>query len=215
MKITILCSSLEHPINTWLNRWIAEHKPYHQVDLIHRKVDLTNGDLLFLISCSEIIDKADRRFYKKTLVIHASDLPRGRGWSPHIWQILEGQVQLTVTLLEADDKVDNGDIWEQTKINIPKDALYDEINKILFETEMLLMSFAVSNYDSIAPRSQSRKIEPTYYPKRRPEDSEIDPTLSIIEQFDKIRVSDPERYPAFFHLHGQKYRIILEKLKDD
>ena len=33
--------------------------------------------------------------------------------------------------------------------------------------------------------------------------------IVIKEQFNKIRVMDPKRYPAFFELNGFKYKIIL------
>ncbi|MEI4233356.1 hypothetical protein V8324_10645, partial [Roseovarius sp. D22-M7] len=55
----------------------------------------------------------------------------------------------------------------------------------------------------------------TYYPRRTPGDSELDPGLSIAEQFDKIRVSDPERYPALFRMHGHVYSVSLRKIGRD
>lgn len=215
MKITTLCSSEEHPVNQWLKGWISKNQKTHQIDLIRKKSGLTDGDILFLISCSEIISKDDRKAYKKVLVIHASDLPSGRGWSPHIWQIIEGNEDIVLTLLEAEDDVDSGDIWHQVNITIPKYALYDEINSALFDAELTLMDYAVENFYNVQPCSQSQNSESTYYRKRLPSDSEIDPLLSISEQFNLIRVCDPERYPAFFKLQGKKYKIILEKMEND
>ena len=72
---------------------------------------LAGGEILFLVSCNEIIGKDVRDRYMATLVIHASDLPKGRGWSPHIWQIIEGKKEIMVSLLEAEDAVDSGAIW--------------------------------------------------------------------------------------------------------
>lgn len=215
MKITILCSSSLHPINVWLNNWIAENEKLHQIDLVRSKNEITQGDILFLISCSEIISDTVKENFRKTLVIHASKLPHGRGWSPHVWQLLEGQEELTVSLLEAEEQVDSGDIWQQLKIKIPKHALFDEINSILFDAEISLMNFAVSNIDTVKPKPQSEDINPTYYSKRLPKDSEISPELSITEQFNKIRISDPERFPTFFYLHGKKFKLIVEKMDDD
>ena len=71
---------------------------------------LVGGDILFLISCNEPISKDVRALFRATLVIHASDLPLGRGWSPHIWQVLEKKRFIKVTLLEAADLVDSGSI---------------------------------------------------------------------------------------------------------
>ena len=211
MKITILCSSAEHPVNDYLESWVVRRKNEHDIDLVRCKADLHGGDILFLISCSEIINQKDRSAYKKVLVIHASDLPKGRGWSPHIWKILEGKEEIAVTLLEAEDKVDSGDIWSQQPLHIPYDALWDEINHLIFEAEIKLMDYAVDNFYVIKPYPQESVIEPTYYRKRTPDDSRIDPELNIKSQFDLIRVCDPERYPAFFELHGHKYIIRLEK----
>ena len=67
---------------------------------------------------------------------HASDLPKGRGWSPHIWQVLEGKQEIRVSLLEAEDAVDSGAIWHQNKLVIPQSALWDEVNEALFDAEL-------------------------------------------------------------------------------
>ena len=210
MKITVLCSDALHPVNPHLQMWIASHQA-HQIDLVRSKSELTQGDLLFLISCSEIVSEADRQAYSKALVIHASDLPQGRGWSPHIWQIIGGATTVTLSLLEAANKVDSGDIWQKLQVNVSKDSLWDEINHAVFDAELKLMDFAVENFGSIEPQVQSTLIEPTYYPKRTPANSQIDPEKSIKEQFNLIRVCDPDRFPAYFELHGHRFTIRLEK----
>lgn len=211
MKITVLCSDALHPVNAHLQSWIATHQA-HQIDLVRSKFELSRGDLLFLISCSEIVSEADRQPYSKTLIIHASDLPRGKGWSPHIWQIIGGATVLTLTLLEAENKVDSGAIWTKLEVNVSKDALWDEINRTVFDAELKLMDFAVKNFVAIEPQAQSTFIEPTYHLKRTPEDSKIDPEKSIEEQFNLVRVCDPDRFPAYFELHGCRYTIRLEKV---
>ena len=118
---------------------------------------------------------------------------------------------LTLTLLEAANKVDSGNIWKKLEIGVTKDALWDEINHLVFDAELSLMDFAVENFGTIEPQTQSTAVEPTYHPKRNPADSKIDPKKSIEDQFDLIRVCDPDRFPAYFELHGQKYFIRLEK----
>lgn len=213
MKITILCTDKAHPVNGHLERWVATHGE-HEVVIARSRVELTGGNILFLVSCSEIIRAQERAFYKATLVLHASALPLGRGWSPHIWQIAEGAEWITLTLLEAEDKVDSGHIWQQVTIPVPRHALWDEINKLLFDAEMELLDAAVVGFDVIRPREQNPSIGPTYYRKRTPLDSRISPENSISSQFDVIRVCDPERFPAFFELRGCKYKLVLEKIND-
>ena len=214
MKISLLCSDIQHPVNQHLSEWLLKNQGTHQIEMVSKKGELSGGDILFLISCSEIVDAADRAAYQSCLVLHASDLPLGRGWSPHIWQIISGSSEITVSLLEAEDRVDSGRIWKKLKITVPKHALWSEINKLLFEAEIQLIDFAVNEFGNVKPFVQSASIEPSYYSRRSPNDSKIDPTQSIVNQFDKIRVCDPVRYPAFFELHGKKYKLILEKISD-
>jgi len=212
MKITILCSSKDHPVNLMLERWVDFYGAYHEIVLARNKSELVSGDVLFLISCGEIIKAEDRNKYKKTLVVHASDLPRGRGWSPHVWAIIEGAQKITVTLLEAEDKVDSGSVWKKIEFEVPKHSLSHEINELLFAAEYQLMSFAVEQFEHVKPTIQADMV-PSYYPKRDPRNSELDPDKSIASQFDLIRVSDPERFPAFFRMHGHTYKLTIEKIQ--
>lgn len=214
MKITVLNSSVDHPINAWLSDWKAKHENTHEIEIVRSKSELSGGELLFLISCVEIIGAQDRAKYAKTLVIHASDLPLGRGWSPHVWQVVNGETEVTVTLLEAEDKVDSGDIWQKLKIHVPPTALYDEINQRIFQAEVDLMDYAVNSFPAIEPKPQDSSIEPTYWPKRSPEDSELDTSKSIDDLFNLIRVCDPNRFPAYFIKGGRKYVLKLEADND-
>mgnify|MGYP005587072067 CR=1 FL=1 len=185
---------------------------YHDVSLLREQSELKGGDILFLISCNEMISKSARGLFTKTLVIHAGDLPKDRGWSPHIWAIVRGDESITVSLFEADDKIDNGDVWQKLTIEIPKHALWDEINTYLFNAELRLMNFALDKFDVIEPEAQNHQLQPTYLEKRTPEDSAINAHRSIAEQFDLIRVCDPKRFPAYFKIHGHTYKVYLEKM---
>ncbi|MGM0429479.1 MAG: formyltransferase family protein [Pseudomonadota bacterium] len=212
MKISVLCSNPEHPIVGKLKQW-CDKQP-HDVELLHSKSQLDQGDILFLVSCSELITAFEQNKYQHTLVLHASDLPKGRGWSPHIWELLEGSERITVSLLEAVEPIDSGRIWAKESFHVGQDWLWDEINDALFEVELKLMNFAIENKDNIKPKSQDESDGVSYYPKRSPKDSELDVDKSLREQFGLLRVCDPKRYPATFRLHGHTYKITVEKTDD-
>jgi methionyl-tRNA formyltransferase len=74
------------------------------------------------------------------------------------------------------------------------------------------MEYAIANLAQVIPTQQG-EATPTYYRKRCPDDSRIDPSRTIAEQFNLLRVADPERYPAFFDWCGHRYQITLTKLK--
>lgn len=210
MKISILCSNNKHPVYPWLQKWGSERRNQHDIDLTDSSKNLDGGDILFLISCSEIIGPDTRQKYKANLVVHASDLPKGRGWSPHIWQLLEGRNDIVVSLLEAEDNIDCGAIWKQCAIKFEGHELFDEINDMMSAVIIQLMDFAVHNFGEVRPSPQKNQ-EPSYYRKRTPDDSRIDPEKSIAAQFDLLRVADPDRYPAFFDFRNHRFEIRLVK----
>jgi methionyl-tRNA formyltransferase len=103
----------------------------------------------------------------------------------------------------------------QEKIPVAKHMLWNEVNHLLFETEIQLMSRVLNNLAEIEPVPQSSAVEPTYYKKRTPNDSQLSAEKTIEQQFDLMRICDPERYPAWFEMHGQRYKITLEKFQDE
>lgn len=211
MNITLLCTDPAHPVNAWLERWMARQRRDHTVTLARHTRELQGGDLLFLVSCHQRVGQPLRALFGHTLVLHASALPLGRGMSPQVWQILEGADRITVTLLDAVDALDEGDIWHQVEIRFDGTELHDEIHARLFDAELALMDWAVAHLALSRPRPQPDGPS-SRYRKRTPEDSRIDPARPLAEAFDLLRIADPERYPVFFEHRGQRYRLRIDKL---
>jgi methionyl-tRNA formyltransferase len=215
MIVTVLITDVNHPIMEYLNKWAKIHRDSgRDVSIIHDVKDLNGGDFLFLVSCAQILKTEDIRKFTHALVLHASDLPEGRGWSPHIWRVLEGESKITVSVLDAVASVDKGDIWLQTHFELEGHELFDEINKKLFEAELNLMTSVITTHKKIAPIPQ-KGIGERYYRKRAPSDSFIDLNKPISEQFNLLRVCDPNRFPAYFEYLGHKYQITVRKIQDD
>ena len=212
MKIQILCSSSDHPIDRYLRDWRTKLELLHDVDILHNIENLVGGDILFLVSCAEFIPQWVRDKYKATLVLHASDLPRGRGWSPHVWELIEGAKEIFLCLIEAEDKIDSGRLWKKIKLDVPGHYLWNEVNHDLFEAEIELMEYAVDNFFTVDSQQQLDVGNHISYRQRTANDSELDPNRSIAEQFNKLRMCDPNRYPAFFKMMGHKYKITIEKV---
>lgn len=189
-----------------MEKWAADHG----AELVHRAAQLEGGDFLFLISCGEIVRPDHRALYRHSLVLHASDLPHGRGWSPQVWSVLEGRDHITLSMLDAQDPVDSGDVWRKLRISLDGTELHDEINAKLFAAEVELMDWALENCDRTKPEKQVG--ESSYYRRRTPADSEVRPDQTVAEIFDLLRVSDPNRFPAFFVHRGQKYALEMRKL---
>lgn len=210
LRCTVVCSDPRHPVNPFLEDWQAMIEPSAHVEIVRSASQAHGGDFLFLISCQEVVPRNVRDRYRYALVIHASDLPRGRGMSPHVWQILEGCDRLMLTLLTATDPVDTGEIWHQIPICIPRNAVCEEINLLICRCEVQLMTWAITNCDGHEPRAQEGVA--TTYRRRTPADSEVDPTKSLADIFDLLRIADPARYPVFFRHRDRTFRISIDPM---
>lgn len=211
MRIDLLCTDPTHPVVSVLYRWITDRSTEHELRLIHDKSELMDGDLLYLVSCSQLISREERALYTHVMVLHASNLPEGRGWSPHIWEILDGKEGLTMSLLTAEDEVDTGAVWAKRSFSVPRHALHDEINALLFQIELDLMDEGITMVSKGEAPIPQISEGASYYPRRTPENSRLDTTRTLAELFDQIRVADPKRFPAFFEMHGQIYELTLKK----
>lgn len=202
--------------NSWINQYLGQlieilEKQGHTVSWHHSPKDITAGDIAFFLSCGQIVPPHTLALNRNNIVVHESALPQGRGWSPLTWQILEGKSEVPITLFEAAESVDSGDIYLQDLMCFNGDELVDDLRRIQGAKTIELCSEFVSRYPEVLEEAWSQEGEPDYYPRRRSKDSQLDVDKSIKEQFDLLRVVDNERYPAFFELHGETYLIHIEK----
>lgn len=211
MEITLLCDNQESWIIPYLRRLNDFLNANDTIDsiLVENLEEVNKRDILFILSCENILDDKDLDKHKNNLVIHESDLPQGKGWSPLTWQILEGKKQIPITLFEASSKVDYGDIYYKDFISLEGHELIDEIKyKQWDKTKKLILKF-IDKYPNNSSYKQTGNS--TYYLKRSPKNSQIDIDKTINEQFDLLRVVDNNRYPAFFLKEGYKYLLYIEK----
>lgn len=179
----------------------------HTVVLLHKHKLVKKGDILCLLSCERIFKNLHLNKYN--LVVHESALPKGKGWSPLTWQILEGKSKIPITLFEATEAVDAGNIYFQDFIEFEGHELIKELkNKQGEKTLELILKF-VDDYQQVKGISQQGSS--SFYERRRPKDSELDTRKTILEQFNLLRVCDNDRYPAFFIKDGIKYILKIEK----
>ncbi|PXA05560.1 UDP-2,4-diacetamido-2,4,6-trideoxy-beta-L-altropyranose hydrolase [Coraliomargarita sinensis] len=215
---TKLIISIASAKDSWINPSIKKFiqtlsENGHEVVWVHNASEAPPSDILFLLSYWKIVSAAVRAKHAHTLVVHGSDLPRGRGWSPATWQILEGCNRIPMCLLEAADAFDTGDIYLRTQMKLRGDELIDEIREEQTAATFRLCEMFIDQYPAITTRGIPQEGSPSEYPRRRPKDSELDPEQSIAEQFNRLRVADNETYPAFFKHNGHCYTLKIERME--
>ena len=175
--------------------------------------DVAEGAVAFLLGCVHITPPGILARNQRNLVVHASDLPRGRGFSPWTWMTIEGKTDIPVCLLEAAEAVDSGPVVFRDSMRFEGHELLDELRAALgAKTIELCRCFLDAE---TPPAGLPQEGEPSWYGRRRPADSAVDPMRPIAEQFDLLRTVDNERYPAFFDFRGHRYVLRIEKAKTE
>lgn len=205
--------------NSWLNQYVDcfVEKIKAQSDQVfwyHSIYDIVKSDIVFYLSFSKIVPKNYLKMNRHNLVVHASNLPEGKGWSPMSWKILEGRNQIPMTLFEADEALDSGKIYLQNIMHFQGHELIDELRHAQANITFAMCFRFMKEYESVVKNAKMQTGESTFYKKRNKLDSRLELDKSIRELFNLFRIVDNEKYPAFFEHLGHTYQLKIEKLKE-
>lgn len=173
-------------------------------------LDSTVDSQLLSIGFPFIIESEIFERHPLALNIHPTLLPKYRGPTSGAYILInrESYAGSTVHLLIED--VDQGAIVAQSKVALtPFDTLRSMQRKV-YDTEPSLIIDAIKRLDRGDCLIEQDEAKASIYPRvRKPIDSIIDPTKSLIDLVDEIRACDPEDFPAYFVHHGEKVCIRL------
>lgn len=142
--------------------------------------------------------------------IHNSTLPRFRGGSPLVWQMINGEPRAGFSLFTFTAGMDDGPIWAQGSVAIESG---DHIADVLGKLEREAIAVFGSKYPCILdgsarPAAQQRGHE-SYCAQRFPDDGSIDWCTPAAEVYNFIRAQS-EPYPgAFTYFEGKK--LIVQR----
>tara|TARA_B100001093_G_scaffold78881_1_gene70138 strand:- start:14445 stop:15089 length:645 start_codon:yes stop_codon:yes gene_type:complete len=178
------------------------------VSIYYDASSLPKGEILFILSYYKLLNSKALKKHDYNIVIHASDLPKGKGFSPMAWQILEGKQHIDFTLFEATEECDAGDYYLKKKLCLNGYETYQEWRDLEGDFVVNMVVEYIDRFDDLEPIPQSG--DESIYRKRGKNDDEISVENSIKEIFDKLRICDPEQYPVWFEHRGRKYNLKLE-----
>ena len=208
-RLTVLVNNPEGWVQPLAKRFVDALSRSYRACYVERTQDVPEGDAAFLLGCSRIVPAEILRRNRQNLVVHGSDLPRGRGFSPVPWQVLEGRNRIPIVLFQAEETLDSGPIYFRDAIELDGTELLDEIRTKTWQKIEGLIGRFLEGHRTALPVPQHG--EPTFYPKRTRKDDELDPAMTLASQFDHLRIVDNERYPAWFTYRGQRYLLKISK----
>ena len=197
------------------------------VDVLEKN-NLTNYKILY--TCEEIDETSDIVFLSGVHYIvpeeylskpkygvycfHESPLPEGRGSAPIHWAVSNNRPNLTVSLFQANAKIDKGYIVTQVNVPIELTDVYEDLEKKRLEGIQLTFEVFLEelNEGCIVLRRQTGSS--SYNKKRSIANSELDINKTLAELWNHIRICDNEKFPAYFKI-GNKKIIINYKIEND
>lgn len=177
--------------------------------LVRGTDEIAPGDIAFYLSCLRLTPTEVLMRNRQNIVVHGSALPHGRGFSPVVWQVLEGCQTIPLSMLVAEETADSGAILMRDAVALEGTELNGEIREKL---GLKIVDMCVRYLALPAPSAgEEQQGDTTWYKRRGPDDSALDVARPICEQFDLLRVVDNVRYPAFFDYRGVRYILKIER----
>ena len=171
--------------------------------------EIKDFDIVFIIGYTRVLPNQFLQKNRLNLVVHESDLPQGKGFSPIQWQLLEGTSEIKISLIEATSNVDSGDIFLQKQLEFKGTELYEEIREIQAKGTFSIIHEFLTNYPNIKQKKQVGYE--SFYPRRTKYDSELDISKTIEENFNLMRIGNNQSWPSFFYYKGKKFIIKIFK----
>ncbi len=142
-----------------------------------------------------------------TVNVHFSLLPEYRGAAPVQRALLNGDAETGVTIIELDEKMDEGPVLAEWRTPVGPRETAPELEARLAESGAHLLLETLSRIDTIVPRPQDHS-RASLAPKVKPEDGRIDWTRTSAE-VDRIVRALAERPGAYTSLGGR--RILIHR----
>lgn len=196
--------------NNWLSSYCINYKKNKNraIKIYYNFKKIKNYDYVFVLGYTKILPKIFIERNKLILVIHESNLPKGKGFSPLQWQILKNKNIIKVNLIKLEPKVDSGDIILTDDLKLNGSELYDEIREKQSEVTFQLIEKFL-NKKIIQYKKQKGKE--TFFRKRNAVDSKLDINQSLKKNFNLLRICNNEEWPAFFYYKNHKYTLKIFK----
>ena len=193
----------------YLDALAEQHQiPLHKVANINdpdaiqalRQADL---DWLFIIGWSQIAGPEVLACARRgVLGMHPTLLPVGRGRASIPWAILKGLNETGVSLFRLAEGVDTGAVLAQRVIDIdPNESAGTLYNKAIVAHLSLLRDVWPKLEDASVHECRQDELKATVWPRRRPADGEILPSMSV-EEVDRLVRATSRPYPGAFVLQG-------------
>jgi len=142
--------------------------------------------------------------------LHTGRLPQYRGGSPLNWQMINGETEAGISVIEVDEGIDTGPILSEARLPIGTAdtiaTMHAQANAIF--PDLVLGAVAELESNSHIPRKQDG-AEACYWHQRKDADGHVRLDFMGVEDVDRFLRALTYPYPgAFGFVDGQKVRLL-------
>jgi methionyl-tRNA formyltransferase len=144
--------------------------------------------------------------------LHASSLPRYRGYAPVVWQIIQGEPRIGLSFFKLDDGLDSGEVVAQVSFELSREqGVGDALQSLEIHAVNLVREHLPLLLEGTATLRGQNHALATYCGPRRPEDGVIDWNWPATRIHDFVRAQS-RPYPGAFAWLGDsesRCRVIV------
>jgi len=179
--------------------------------------DIKNFDNSCMFSClitlgwRKLLVVDDFKNIPLLINVHPALLPEYKGYHPVPFVILNSEGSHGITAHLINSEMDAGDIVLKKEFPITP---FSTLSSLQYSVNQCMPNFLKELLELISAGNISvtknlDSLTKVRAPKRKPEDSEIFLSDSVDLMFKKVKASDPDRFPAYFVINGEKVFIRL------
>ena len=164
-------------------------------------------DVNVVVAYGQIIPNAIHTLPRhRSLNVHFSLLPKYRGAAPVQWAVLNGDVESGVTIIELDDRMDEGDILAVKRVPVGPRETAHELEERLAGLGASILLETIEHIDGVSRIAQDHSLA-SLAPKIKKEDGRIRWELNAVTVDRKVRAL-ADRPGAYTFFKGRRIGIL-------
>ena len=138
--------------------------------------------------------------------LHAGKLPKYKGGSPLVWQILNKEKNIGISIIKINKKIDGGKIVCRAEF---KNLKSDNIMKVHKKVNKIFLGLTLHAIKRISENKtlQTQAKSKFYFKQRRDKDALIDFNCNNLDIFNLVRSQSKPYKGAFFFNNNRKFRL--------
>ncbi|MCH1982904.1 methionyl-tRNA formyltransferase [Ruminococcus sp. OA3] len=201
-----------YPIHETAQKYGIDYRKFRNINDEQnvRLIKSIEPDYIFVIGLSQLVKKDIITSAKIGVIgFHPAPLPKYRGRSANVWQMILGEKKSKVSMFFIDKGIDSGDILGQEEYTFEETDYQCDIGKKIKDAEKVLAERVLNQImDGSLVAMKQDESKATYCLKRSPEDGRINWSESIQKIHLLIRaISKP--YPGAFSNYDGRHKVII------